>query len=92
VYPYWDFNEGQQIDIRVCSNAPEIELFVNGSSLGRRKIDHKKGKVLQPSWRVAYEPGSIEAVAYDEKGNEIAREERHSFTDAVKLVLEPKNR
>jgi beta-galactosidase len=89
VYPYWDFNEGQQIDIRVCSNAPEIELFVNGRSLGRKKIDHKKGKVLQPSWRVAYETGSIEAVAYDEKGNEIAREERHSFTDAVKLVLEP---
>jgi beta-galactosidase len=89
VYPYWDFNEGQQIDIRVCSNAPEIELFVNGVSMGRQKIDHKRGKVLQPSWKVTYVPGSIEAVAYDEKGNELARECRHSFKDAVKLVLEP---
>ncbi len=27
IFPYWDFNEGQVIDVRVCSNAPEIELF-----------------------------------------------------------------
>lgn len=89
VYPYWDFNEGQKVDIRVCSNAPEVELFVNGMSLGREKIDHKRGKILQPSWQVSYEPGMIEAVAYDEKGEEIARDVRHSFTDAVKLVMKP---
>lgn len=89
VYPYWDFNVGQKVDIRVCSNAPEVELFVNGVSLGREKIDHRRGKVLQPSWKVVYEPGTIEAVAYDEKGAEIARDIRHSFTDAVRLVLEP---
>lgn len=89
VYPYWDFNEGQLVDIRVCSNAPEIELFVNGKSMGRAQIDHRCGKVLQPSWRVAYEPGMIEAAAYDEKGNEIAREARYSFGDPTKLVLTP---
>lgn len=88
LYPYWDFNPGQQIDIRVCSNAPEIELFVNGQSLGRRKIDHEKGAALQPGWKVAYEPGYIEAVAYDGEGREIARKARHSFGDSYKIVAQ----
>lgn len=79
VYPYWDFNPGQQVDVRITSNAPEVELFVNGVSLGKQQIDHQKGTVLQPSWKVPYEPGSICAVAYDETGREIARQERHSF-------------
>ena len=30
--PYWDFNEGQLIDIRICSNAPEVELFFAAKS------------------------------------------------------------
>lgn len=31
VFPYWDFNEGQMIDIRVCSNCCAAELFVSGA-------------------------------------------------------------
>lgn len=42
VYPYWDFNPGQQVDVRITSNAPEVELFVNGVSQGRRQIDHER--------------------------------------------------
>ena len=90
VYPYWDFNPGQEVDIRICSNAPEVELFINGESQGRRCIDHVYGTELQPHWKAVYVPGSIEAVAYDEKGNVIAKEERHSFGDAAKLVLQTK--
>ena len=88
VYPYWDFNPGQMVDIRICSNAPEVELFVNGQSQGRKKIDHNKGTVLQPHWKAVYEPGSIKAVAYDENGKVIAEEERHSFGDTAGFVLE----
>ena len=87
VYPYWDFNPGQLVDIRICSNAPEVELFVNGKSQGRRQIDHKHGTALQPHFKAVYEPGSIKAVAYDEKGNVIAEEERHSFGDTAEFVL-----
>ncbi len=86
VYPYWDFNPGQQIDVRVCSNAPAVELFLNGRSLGKQTIDHKKGTRLQPHWKVPYEIGCIEAAAYDENGNEIAREARHSFGDSCRLT------
>ncbi len=87
VYPYWDFNPGQQVDVRVSSNAPKVELFVNGVSQGKQQIDHEKGTVLQPSWKVPYAPGSICAVAYDETGREIARQERHSFGDTARYVV-----
>lgn len=87
VYPYWDFNPGQQVDVRITSNAPEVELFVNGASQGKQQIDHQKGTVLQPSWKVPYAPGSICAVAYDETGREIARQERHSFGNTDHYVL-----
>jgi beta-galactosidase len=77
VYPYWDFSPGQIVDVRVCSNAPMTELFLNGVSLG-------KGK----DFRVAYEPGELLALAYDGNGKEIARAARRSFGDAVSLKLE----
>lgn len=87
VYPYWDFNPGQQVDVRITSNAPEVELFVNGMSQGKRQIDHQKGTVLQPSWKVPYVSGSICAVAYDETGREIARQERHSFGNTDHYIV-----
>ena len=89
VYPYWDFNPGQQVDVRITGNAPEVELFVNGVSQGKQQIDHQKGTVLQPSWKVPYVPGSICAVAYDENGGEIARQERHSFGNTDHYVVTP---
>lgn len=88
VFPYWDFNPGQIIDIQVCSNAPCVELFVNGKSMGRREIDHRHGRELVQCYQAVYETGSIESVAYDEEGHVIAREVRHSFGDAVKIHAE----
>lgn len=88
VYPYWDFNEGQVVDVRACTNGCEVELFVNGVSKGKQKIDHAHGKNVQATWQVAYTTGEIIAVAYDESGAEIARETRYSFGDGVKLNIQ----
>lgn len=88
VFPHWDFNPGQVVDVCVCSNAPIVELFVNGMSMGRKVIDHAHGTELVPHWKVPYEKGYVEAVAYDEAGNELARQMRHSFSDADRLVIE----
>lgn len=87
--PYWDYNEGQQIDVRAFSNAPVVELFLNGSSQGRREIDHAHAMTLAGDWRLAYTPGVLKAVAYDEEGNVIATATQSSFGDAKKLVLRP---
>lgn len=87
VFPYWDFNEGQLIDVRACTNASAVELFVNGVSRGRQSIDHIHGKRLLGDWQVVFEPGVITAVAYDEVGKEVARESRTSFGDSRKICL-----
>ena len=87
VYPYWDWNPGQLIDVRACTNGESVELFVNGRSQGRQYIDHMHGRQLQGDWQVPYEPGEILAIAYDETGKEIARQSRHSFGDSKLLRL-----
>lgn len=87
LFPYWDFNKGQQIDVRVCSNCPKVELFWNGKSLGLRQINHATDKHLIQDWQIDYETGTLLAVAYDENGKELAREERSSFTDTASLAV-----
>ena len=89
VFPYWDFNPGQMVDVRACTNAPQVELFVNGRRQGRKTIDHEKGTSLLGNWRVPYEPGVITAIAYDEDGREVARDERRSFEDSSQIYLTP---
>ncbi len=88
VFPYWDFNPGQQIDVRVCSNAKTVELFVNGVSRGKQELSHApgSGRHIIADYRVPYEEGSICAVAYDEDGRELCRQERHSFKDSARIV------
>ena len=54
ILPYWDFSENQIVDVRVCSNAPKIELKLNGKVIGKYNIDHKKGKDLVGWWKIPY--------------------------------------
>ena len=83
VFPYWDFNPGQMIDVRVCSNEDTVELFLNGNSLGKQNLTHKPGSGdhILADYRIPYEEGVLEAVAYDENGNETARDRLSSFGD-----------
>lgn len=89
IFPYWDFNEGQLIDVRVCSNAPKVELFFNNCSMGSFEIDHVHGKKLIADWKIPYKKGKLHAVAYDEFNNKIAEDKQHSFSDAAKIRLIP---
>ncbi len=59
VFPHWNWEgrEGDEIPVWVYSNLDEVELFVNGKSLGSQKVPHL-GHV---QWKVRYEPGVIEA-------------------------------
>ena len=89
IFPYWDFSEGQLIDVRVCSNAPKIELFFNGVSQGTFLIDHVRGQKLVGDWQIPYAPGELRAVAYDENDKPIATDVQRSFGDAASIRLEP---
>jgi beta-galactosidase len=86
--PYWDFNEGQLIDIRMYTNAPVAELFFNGIPQGKFCIDHKNGRELSGAWQLPYMPGVIKAAAYDEKGNVIAEEIVRTPGEPSPIVLE----
>lgn len=87
IFPYWDFSEGQEIDVRVTTNAPYAELFFNGKSLGRKHIDHLHGTELTADYLLPYQKGELLAVGYDEDGKEIVRERQCSFGDTSKLEL-----
>ncbi|CAM3428121.1 sugar-binding domain-containing protein [Paenibacillus lupini] len=89
IFPYWDFSEGQLIDVRVCSNAPKIELFFNEVSMGTYEIDHVHGQKLLGEWQIPYKQGVLRAVAYDELGNPIATDVKSSFGDAAAIQLTP---
>jgi beta-galactosidase len=59
LFPHWNWagREGDEIPVWVHSNLDEVELLVNGKSLGRQKVP-RLGHV---EWMPRYEPGVIEA-------------------------------
>lgn len=60
VFPHWNWAPGQTIDVWAYTNADEVELFLNGTSLGaKRKVE----PVSHLMWRVTYAAGTLRAVA-----------------------------
>ncbi len=58
--PHWNWTRGDSIDVWAYTNADEVELFLNGASLGTRR---KTEPVSHLMWRVAYTPGTLRGVA-----------------------------
>lgn len=89
LYPYWDFNEGQMIDLFIFSNCHTTELFVNGESCGKHVQNHTDGDKLSGRWSVPYHRGEIKAVGYNEAGEKVCEMVRRSFSDPAEIVLKP---
>ena len=68
ISPHWNWpgKEGQPIDVWVNSNADNVELFLNGTSLGKKDMP-RNGHL---NWMVNYAPGTLEAIAY-KKGKKL---------------------
>ena len=60
LFPHWNWKSGDTVDVWAYSNADEVELFLNGASLGVRR---KPEPVSHVMWRVAYVPGTLRAIA-----------------------------
>jgi beta-galactosidase len=61
IFPHWNWTKGQVVDVwAYYSRADEVELYLNGKSLGVRK---KEGDDLHVQWRVTWEPGELKAVS-----------------------------
>lgn len=86
LFPYWDFNEGQIVDLLTFSNCAKTELFVNGESLGVFDRGTDKNR-LAGRWKAKYHKGEIRAVGYDESGVRLCEHVRRSFGDPAEIVL-----
>lgn len=62
IFPHWNLkgHEGEAVDVWAYSNCDEVELFVNGKSVGRQQMP-KNGHL---SWKTTYQPGTLKAVGY----------------------------
>lgn len=84
---HWTYPAGTKKTIYVAANTGgEVELFVNGRSLGRAQPENR---FLYTFRDVAFEPGEIKAVAYDRAGRPAATAARHTVGPAVALRLTP---
>ncbi|MGO8785966.1 MAG: glycoside hydrolase family 2 TIM barrel-domain containing protein [Terriglobia bacterium] len=83
----WPGSEGQARSVKVFSNAREVELFLNGKSLGSKSDARDPGLAHPPRvWAVPYQPGTLRAVARQD-GKEIS-DERQTAGAPHRLVLD----
>ena len=85
VFPHWNWAPGQTIDVWAYTNADEVELFLNGASLG---VKRKPEQVSHLMWRVAYTPGTVRAVART-GGRVVATERVQTAGPAARVALTP---
>jgi beta-galactosidase len=64
ILPHWNWpgREGKDIDVRALSNCQEVELFLNGQSLGRQTMKRES----ELKWKVKYSPGVLSAKGYND--------------------------
>jgi beta-galactosidase len=103
VLPHWNWKgrEGQEIPVMAYSNAEEVELSLNGRSLGRKKtfdatVELPVGPNVSATgrfqskyrllWQVPYQPGTLTATAYSH-GKVVARDEVHTAGAPAKIEL-----
>lgn len=83
---HWNYPDATVKPVYVVSAGDKVQLFVNGKSMGYGKQDYR---FLYTFDSVKYEPGIIEAVSYDEAGNEVSRHAIRTAgkPDHLKLTL-----
>jgi beta-galactosidase len=103
--PHWNWAgmEGKPIPVMCYTNAEEVELFLNGKSLGRKKrfsepvelpvgpnvsADKKFLSKYRLIWQVPYAPGELKAIAYQD-GKRVAATVIKTAGAPARVVLEP---
>ena len=79
VFPHWNWNEGDTVDIwAYYNNADEMELFLNGKSLGRKS---KPEDAFHVWWRIPFKKGTLQAISY--------KDGKQVLTEEIKTAGEP---
>jgi beta-galactosidase len=85
--PHWNFSgrEGQPVEVFAFSNASEVELFLNGRSLGRKPVE----RYGHAAWTVPYEAGVLSATGFVDGAPRLqARVETSSAPKALRLEVD----
>lgn len=89
LFPHWNWTSGQDVDMWCYYNdADSVELVVNGKSAGFSK---KTGSRRHAEWRVRYEPGMVEAVAW-KNGKAVRRKTIRTAGSPAQVRLTPDRR
>ena len=90
VSSHWNHQQGQKYTVYTYTNGAEVELFVNGKSIGVKKNnDTKKPNVI--TWKgVPYAEGNILAVAKKD-GEVVAQHKLETTGVPVRLIMETEN-
>lgn len=80
----WHGYEGKPANVDVYSEADEVELFLNKTSLGRKPAG--KAHQFMASYEITYEPGNLLAISY-KNGVETGREELWTAEPQVELEV-----
>jgi beta-galactosidase len=71
IFPHWNWQgkEGKSIKVYAYTNCKEVELFLNGKSIGKRKSI----PFTKLEWELVYKPGKLEARGYN-KGRTVVKD------------------
>ena len=85
----WNREVGEKVSLYTYTNADEVELFLNGKSLGVKKNSNEPKLRARIKWDdIAYAPGALLAVAR-KNGKVVARHQIETTGEAVALKLIP---
>ncbi len=85
----WNREAGEKVSLYTYTNADEVELFLNGKSLGVKKNSNDPKLRARIKWdNIAYAPGTLVAVA-KKNGKVVARHQIVTTGEAVALKLLP---
>ena len=87
----WNRPDGTKANIYIYTNCDEVELLLNGKSLGRKPNPTGAKLRNQLRWgEIDYKKGKLEAVGYKD-GKAVARHALETAGKPVKLLIEPDN-
>ena len=88
----WDYKgfEGANVELAIFSSAEEVEVFVNGESIGRKKVPNERPLPKCVRFETVYRPGKVTAISY-RNGQEISRDELVTAQETAEIRLIPES-
>ncbi len=83
---HWNFEQGKQLEIQAYTNCDEVELLLNGTSLGTRKLEKGAEPILY--WDVNYSKGELIAIG-KRKDQVVTKDTLTTSGKSTHIVLSP---